>query len=93
MFTNPTLIHWEYVILKTVEFDLIGNNNFAFDTLLVEYLLLVKPIFPNDKFSIFAKTAEIIFEVLIVEGEDIRTDLDDGLVCIAVIHTALVLLT
>jgi hypothetical protein len=93
LFTNPTLQQWEIKLLDFLEFELFENPRFVYQTHMLEYLYIIRSMFSETKFPFFQRTAELLFEVFLSNIEMIKEPINDDLLSLSIIQSALVILT
>jgi len=93
LFTNPLLYQWEIKILEHLQFDLVENTRFAFRCHVLEYLFIIRSMFSEVKFPLLQRTVELIFEIFLANIDAVREPVGDELLSLAIIQSALVVLT
>lgn len=93
LFTNPTLYQWEIKVLEHLQFELFDNPRFVYRSHVLEYLYIIKSMFSDVKFPFFQRTTELLFEIFLTNIDLVKEPINDDLLSLAMIQSALVILT
>ncbi len=92
-YNNSQILKMEILILESFKFEFFTLDRLTGLNKLTQCVYLVHSLIPRDKFEFFAKTAEVVFEMVVIKRYKIKHEFPIILLIISIIQVALIILT